>query len=60
MNRQIKNILSIDGGGTKILYSVRILESLNLNIYDNFDTFIGVSSGAFMASIIACNRYKIN
>jgi patatin-like phospholipase/acyl hydrolase len=52
-NKRI-NYLSVDGGGVKISYSIRLLRRLEendiINIYNTFDVFSGVSaSGFFLA-----------
>lgn len=45
--------MSIDGGGTKILYTINLIKK-NFDNFDKIDTFYGTSSGAFLSSLIAC------
>ena len=52
----MKNILSIDGGGVRIYFPLRILieieKRLNVNIQDLFDYFTGVSAGSILIGML--------
>lgn len=51
-------ILAIDGGGIRGVYPAHILkriaEAFEINIYEHFDLIAGTSTGAIVASSIAC------
>ena len=60
LNRKYKRILSLDGGGVRIISSVRFLRHLEKetgkNIFELFDYFIGVSAGGATALLITLNQ----
>ncbi len=49
-------ILSIDGGGVKGIFSIyaimKLKEEYNIDVYDEFDVFVGTSTGALIAAWI--------
>ena len=52
----MKNILSIDGGGVRIYFPLRILgeieKRLNVHIHELFDYFTGVSAGSILIGML--------
>lgn len=56
-NREVFQVLSLDGGGIKGLFSAAFLakleEDLNINIADHFDLITGTSTGGIIALGIA-------
>jgi uncharacterized protein len=63
MNNSHLNILVLDGGGSKGVYSLGVLKELELKlgepIYKHFGLIYGTSTGAIIASLIALG-YTIN
>lgn len=53
------NILSLDGGGVRGIFSSKVLEliekELQINIYDTFDLIVGTSTGSIIAGAVASN-----
>ena len=60
LNRKYKRILSLDGGGVRIISSVRFLHHLEKEtgktVFELFDYFIGVSAGGATALLITLNQ----
>ena len=60
------NVLQLDGGGSKILYTYEILDILdnflrkfNTSMYDYFDSFAGNSAGALVICTICLQKDSI-
>ncbi|MBK9299614.1 MAG: patatin-like phospholipase family protein [Bacteroidetes bacterium] len=57
MNKEIINILSLDGGGSKGVYTLGVLSELEkafgCKIYKKFDLIYGTSTGSIIASLLA-------
>lgn len=53
-------ILSLDGGGLKGLYTIKMLSKIekefNINLYEYFDLVIGTSTGSVIATLIALGK----
>ena len=51
------NILSLDGGGVRGIFSAQLLDSidsqLGIDIYKTFDLIVGTSTGSIVAAYVA-------
>ncbi len=60
MSKKVFKILSIDGGGIRGVFPAHILKSLSerlgVDVNNYFDMIAGTSTGAIIASAIACNK----
>lgn len=54
------SILSLDGGGLKGIYTLKVLEKIendyNIKIYEKFDMIIGTSTGAIIATLLSMGK----
>lgn len=57
----MKLILSLDGGGVRGIFEVRILQyieqKMNKKIFDIFDMVVGVSIGSIIGALIVCELF---
>ncbi|CAI5449866.1 unnamed protein product [Caenorhabditis angaria] len=57
------NLLSIDGGGTRGMMGLEVLEQIESlsgkKICDNFDMICGVSTGGIIAALLTVKRYSV-
>ncbi|CAI4224428.1 unnamed protein product [Auanema sp. JU1783] len=57
------NLLTIDGGGTRGMMGLAILEHMEQisgkKIYELFDHVVGVSTGAIIATLLGVQRYSV-
>ena len=59
MNKKEKTALVIEGGGFKSVFSAGVLDAFLINIFNPFDIYMGVSSGAMALSYYITGQYKI-